>query len=209
MAGRFATLTLALAVVLASGPARAQTLEEPGGRQGYYLALGGYGVVDHTTEKGESLGAWGGSSFTLRFGQLLTRRFSLGLQIDSGGAKGRGQQGTFAGLSLEGGAAVVGNLAVRGGVGVGFVSLRDPAAEGAPTRGAAGSYYLLGASYDFFPGRTRRSGGFSISPTVQARFLPSTNVSTTLLFIGVDFVWWTGLPDNQLNLPDAEAYRRR
>ena len=61
-------------------------LELPRHRQGYYLALGNYALVTQTWEDGDSLGTWVGTGLTIRMGQMMTRRFGLGLQIDFGGS---------------------------------------------------------------------------------------------------------------------------
>jgi hypothetical protein len=196
---------------LAAAPARAQQLEPPRGRQGYYLGGGLFGVANHAWEDGEALGVWGGSGLGLRAGQLLTPRFGLGLQLQLGGASGDGQTAALFGFGLEGQATLVRNLAARAGVGFGFITLDDPDVDEGEIRGGAGGFYMLGLSYDFFPFRDEGegSGGFAISPTVELRFLPGGDVKTAVAFIGVDLLWWTGLPRNQLELPDAEAYKKK
>ena len=51
--------------------------------------------------------------------------------------------------------------------------------------------------------------GFAITPVVQARFIPGEDIKSALALFGVELGWWSGLPRNQLELPDSEAYRPR
>jgi hypothetical protein len=203
-----ATAAAAVTFTVDIAPARAQQLEAPRARQGYYVTLGIYGATTEAREKGDSLGPWAGSGGSLRVGQLVTSRFGLGLSLESGGTKGAGQQASLSALGLEASWVIRGNLAARGGIGIGFIRLHDPSnPTESSTRGVAGSWYSLGLSYDWFPSKKRLSGGFSIAPTVQARLLPGSDTTGFVTFFGVDLGYWTGLPKNQLDLPPAEAWR--
>jgi len=71
-------------------PVAAQELEPPRPRQGYYVSLGLYGMMSQAWEKGSTLGPWGGFGGSFRFGQLVTRRFGLGLSVENGGTSGGG-----------------------------------------------------------------------------------------------------------------------
>ena len=88
---RSANRDLAACLALLSGSARpdtarAQTLEPPAPRQGYYLSVGfHYGTIN-TWEDDEALGTWFNRATTIRLGQMLTRRLGLGLQIFTGSA---------------------------------------------------------------------------------------------------------------------------
>jgi hypothetical protein len=193
-------------------PARAQALdlEPPRHRQGYYLSFGVYGAATQAVERGDSVGPWFGYATALRAGQLVTRRFSLGFGIETASTRGSGQRGSLTALALEAGFAVVGNLALRGGVGVGFLNLKnpnDPTESG--LRGAGGSYLALGVSYDQFIGQKRLTGGLALTPVVEARVIPGNDTTGILMFVGVDLSYWTGLPVNQLDLPPEEAWRAR
>jgi hypothetical protein len=201
--------SLLLMAVASSRPARAQDLEPPRPRQGYYLAVGIYGAATQAYEKGNTLGPWVGSGYALRAGQLITRRFSLGLAIESGATKGDGQQSAATALSLEAGFVLVGNLALRGGAGVGFMQLKNPSdATESATRGAGGSWFGLGVGYDLFPSKKRLTGGFAFTPVIEARYVPGgSDTSGVVMFFGVDLTVWTGLPANQLALPPSEAWR--
>jgi hypothetical protein len=197
-------------LAIASRPAQAQELEEPRRRQGYYLSFGISGAATQAIEKGNSLGPWIGYGIAYRAGQLITRRFSLGLAVETASTKGDGQRGTVASLALDAGFAVHGNLALRGGAGFGVLQLKNPndPTESA-ARGAAGSWFALGASYDLFVGQKRLTGGLAVTPVVEARYLPGGDTKGVVMFVGFDLSYWTGLPLNQLNLPPSEAWRTR
>jgi hypothetical protein len=199
---------LMLAAVLAATPASAQTLETPRGRQGYYLGLGLHGMANHAWDDGDGLGVWGGSAFTLRFGQLLTRRFGLGLQIFSGGTTKGQQQASVFGLEIESQWELAWDLALHGGVGLGVLSLDDKSDPDEGLRGTVGAGYFLGLSYDFWPRRKRLTGGLAVTPMVQVRGIPGDSGAALMALFGVQVAWWTGLPREQLELPDSEAYKK-
>jgi hypothetical protein len=190
------------------GVALGQVLEPPRSRQGYYFALGYQLALTHPTEDGESWGVWPGGNLSLRFGQLITRRFGMGLQINSGSTKGQGQQAAAGGLELEGQWELARNLAVHGGVGIDVVSLSTVNGSDKKSRGTVGSGYSLGLGYDWFFGQ-RLTGGWAATPTVTARFVPGTTASAFIGLVGVQISYWTGLPRNQLELPPGEAFRRQ
>jgi hypothetical protein len=205
-------LLLAAVTLVAGGEraAHAQELETPRRRQGYYLSFGVYGAATQAFEKGDALGPWFGYGTGFRAGQLVTRRLSLGLAVESAATRGDGQRGSSTALVLDAGFVVVGNLAIRGGAGVGFLQLKNPNDKTeSSTRGAAGAYFALGAGYDLFVGQKRLTGGLSLTPVVEARYLPGGDTSGLVMFFGVDLCYWTGLPLNQLSLPAGEAWRAR
>jgi hypothetical protein len=205
---RFLLLACLCAVTAATSPGRAQTLEAPRGRQGYYLGLGGHGALSRSWEEGRADSLGFGGVGTLRLGQKVGRRLGFGLQIDMGSSAGDGQRATLGGLSMAAQWELVGNLAVHGGVGIGFVSLDDTRITDEDTRGGGGAYYLLGASYDWFPRRQRLTGGWSLAPTVQVRLLPGDDLTAGALFAGIDLLYWSGLPRHQLDLPHGQAYQK-
>ncbi len=207
-----ATTLLAAAIAAgASGRARAEDLEQPRHRQGYWVALGLYGLGQYNTEEGESLGVWPGMGYGLRFGELLTRRFGMGLNIDFGGSSGKGQTASLFGLGLEAQYEVANNLAVRAGFGLAAVGLMEDKKKNpdAVLRGSYGGAYSLGLSYDWFPWKRRLTGGFAVTPSIQVRFIPGDTITTVVGLAGIEIAWWTGRPMNQLDLPDAEAYKKR
>jgi hypothetical protein len=196
----------AAALLLAARTASAQELAEPRQRQGYYVAGGVHAAVAYSRDRGDSLGPWGGYATTVRLGQLLTRRLGVGIQLDLAGASGDDRTASLMGLGVGGQLEVAPNLAVHAGVGFGVVSLDDP--ERDETRGGYGAAYTLALTYDWFPGN-RRSGGWAITPGLRARAVPSDTVDSFALLAGVEISYWTGLPKNQLALPDSEAYASR
>lgn len=208
---RFAILAAALVAggILcgAARPARAQVLEPPRGRQGYYLALGYHLGMNKNWEDGRDWGVWPGSDINIRAGQLITRRFGLGLNIHFGGSKGEGQQaGTF-GLSIEGQWELVRHLGVRAGTGLDVVSIATVGADSSEAlRGTVGAGYFLGLGYDWFF-TNRLTGGWAVTPVAQARLVPGTTTTAFIGTVGVEITYWTGLPRNQLDLPPSEAFK--
>jgi hypothetical protein len=183
-------------------------LEPPRHRQGYYLALGQHALFAQNWDHGESLGVWTGSATTIRLGQLLTRRFGLGLQIDFGAARKGTETAAIVGLSLAGQWELFRHFAVHAGSGLGVVNVTDSREPDADLRGTFGAGYFLGASYDWFPWKRRLTGGFAITPTVQARIIPGSTFDSLVFLTGVQIGWWTGLPRNQLDLPVSEAFKK-
>jgi hypothetical protein len=191
-----------------TGVARAQILEPPRSRQGYYVALGLHLALNHNWEDGESWGLWRGGDLTLRLGQLLTRRFGLGLAMHYGATSGDAQKAALGGLALEGQWEVARNLALHGGAGIDVVSLSSADGQDKTTRGTVGSGYFLGLTYDWFFTH-RQTGGWAATPSVEARFVPGDTASAFMGLVGVQLTRWTGLPRNQLDLPPEDAYKRR
>jgi hypothetical protein len=198
-------VSLAALVVLAGGaalPVRAQTLEQPRARQGYWIGLGSVGVASYLTEEGKNRGVYTGYGFTFRVGQLLTERLGLGLLVEIGTLKKGSDKGMVGGLTLEGSATLWRGLSAHTGLGLGFVDLTDQSSQDKSLRGGAGSYFLLGTSYDFFPWRRRLTGGWALTPTVDFRVMPDGNIHAYTMFAGLQVVWWSGLPRQMLILPE-------
>ena len=215
---RLAKLIIAVAVavgaVSAARPARADApqaivLELPRHRQGYSLAIGNYALLTQTWDDGDSLGTWVGSGLSIRMGQMMTKRFGLGLEIDFGGSANGPEKASVFGLSMAAQWELLRNFAVHGGVGLGVLQLTDDRDPDAELRGAVGSGYFLGLSYDWFPFKRRLTGGFAVTPMVQARLIPGDEIKGMVFLFGVDLTWWTGLPNNQLDLPPAEAFKKQ
>ena len=167
---------------------------------GYSFALNKNWEGDKTWDSGRngaSKSGWPGSDPPLR----------AGAADPLGAATGQGQQSAFGGLTLEGQFEIAHNLALYGGIGVDVVSLTSQHIEDKTTRGAVGSGYYLGASYDWFFTK-RASGGWAVTPTIEARLVPGTTATGFIAVVGVQIVYWTGLPRNQLELPPGEAYKR-
>ena len=210
-------LTASIVLVLLALPVRAaraqspspsggKLLEPPRARQGYYVALGYHLNVNHNWEDNESWGTWLGTDLTIRLGQMITRRFGMGLQIHSGTTRGEGQQAALGGLALEGQWELVPNFAVRGGAGVDILSLTKQQGPNASTRGTVSTGYFLGFEYSWFFTH-RLTGGWAATPTVQIRLLPGDTASALMGTVGVQLAWWSGLPKNQLELPPGEGFK--
>jgi hypothetical protein len=196
---------LAALVVLVGGaarPARAQTLELPRARQGYWIGVGFVEPVSHLNEEGKNRGFYTGQGVSFRIGELLTQRLGLGLLVEYSGLKKGSDQGRVGGLTLEGSATLWRGLSAHTGLGVGFVYVTDQNSQDKSLRGGGGSYFLAGASYDFFPWRKRLTGGWAITPTVDFRAMPDGNIHAYTMFAGLQVVWWSGLPRQMLSLPE-------
>jgi len=207
-------LSIAVTLSAVTAPAFAQTspnavLEQPAPRQGYYLSLGVEAGPGFVWDKGDSLGARTLSGVPIiRLGEMFTSRFSLGLRLGLLGGSKSGTTTALGGLQIEAGYRAWKNLAVTAGVGAGYASVTQekPADPDDKQRGAYGALYVLDLSYDFFPYKKPFSGGLAITPKIGARGLPGDPINALAIVVGVDFIWWTGLPKNQLDLPPDRAF---
>jgi hypothetical protein len=199
---RVSLLVVLLALTAAARPARAQTLELPRARQGYWIGVGAVGVASHLNEEGKNRGFYTGGGFTLRVGELITERLGLGMLVEYAPIKKGSDQGSVGGLTLEGSATLWRGLSAHTGLGVGWVMVTDQDSVDKSLRGGAGSYFLAGVSYDFFPWRRRLTGGWALTPTVDFRAMPDGNIHAYSILAGLQVVWWAGLPDKMLKLPE-------
>jgi len=178
-------------------------LEEPRSRQGYWIGFGASGVAAQLTEQGKNRGIYSGGTGTFRIGQLVTRRLGLGLLVEYTGGIAKGSdKGSIGGLTLEGSCLVWRDLSVHTGFGIGYVMVSDSKAIDTSLRGGGGSYLLLGASYDLFPFKKVRTGGWAITPVVDFHVMPDGSIHFLALLGGLQATWWSGLPDNMLHLPE-------
>jgi hypothetical protein len=203
---------IALCSVLGTAQrAHAQTQELPRQRSGYYLAFGLMGGASKAWRSGEPLDELGGgSAFGFRFGQMLTPHLGLGLRFDAGGGRAGPEQLTLASLALEGQWEFATNLSLRAGIGPALVALENPDDPFAEQKATFGAGYSLGLSWDWFPfGSASSSGGFAFTPLMSARFVPGRDATALTFLVGVEFTWWTGLPRDQLILPEDKAYAPR
>jgi hypothetical protein len=197
-----------LMVTALSFAAEAQTLERPRPRQGYFLGGGLFFAGTRITESGKNLGFWPGSMYTSHLGQMLTSHLGLGLGFQYGGTGHDPDFASFGGLSLEGQWEFVRNFAIQAGVGFGVVGLIDRDHPNDPLRGSYGGAYSLALSYDWFPFHGRPSGGWAFRPVATVSYLPDSPVSSLIFGLGVEVMYWHGLPSNQLDLPAGEGYER-
>jgi hypothetical protein len=200
-------VTSMLVLLALTGVARAQDLEAPRPRQGYYAAGGLHASLQHNRDDDGSLGTFRGSALSLRLGQLLTPRFGLGFQLDLGGGSHGDDTASTIGLGLGGQVVLAPNLALHAVVGLGVVSITEKVGAEEELRGSYGSAYTVGLTYDWFP-RPCSSGGWAITPALQLRALPGDPIDSYTATIGVEITWWTGLPRNQLDLPPDRAFTR-
>ncbi len=194
-------LALALLVGGTTRAARAQSLEQPRARQGYWIGLGLLYTASQLREDGNKR-LYTGSGFNLRIGQLITERLGLGLAFEYSGIAKGSDKGSTGGLSLEGSMTLWRGLSVHTGLGVGFVMVTDDDSRDKELRGGGGSYFLGGISYDFYPWRKRLSGGWALTPTVDFRAMPDGNIHAYTVLAGLQVTWWSGLPRNMLILPE-------
>lgn len=199
----------AAAVALVAGARGASAdglLQKPRPRQGYYIALGGQGTMIYASENGDGVGPMPGFAVTLRLGQMITPRLGLGIAMDGGSASSGDDSATLAGLALAGQIEVARNVALHAAVGLGVVTLSGPDDRDGESRGVAGAGYTVGLTWDWFTGH-RQSGGLALTPGVRLRVVPGDTDAFAAL-VGVELTWWTGLPENQLDLDAASAFRR-
>lgn len=198
-------------IVGAPTPARAQTLEAPRHRQGYYIIAGYQLALGKVWEDNESWDVWRGADFSIRLGEMLTRRFGLGLQLlHVGSVAGQGQRAALGGLGIEAQWEVANNLALIGEIGFDVISLSTTsktAAASSSSRGTFSSGYALGLSYDWFLGN-RLTGGFSLAPILQARLIPGNSTQAFVGTVGLQICYWTGRSLNQLDLPPDAAFKK-
>ncbi|MFH0899252.1 MAG: hypothetical protein V2A73_01355, partial [Pseudomonadota bacterium] len=203
--------TVLVGLTAAPTTAAAQELQAPRPRQGYYVTLGTHGTVERTSEEGDALELSNGWTTTIRLGQLISNRrgLGLGLLFDFGTASGSDQQqSSMTGIGLAAQVEVAANLALHGAVGFAVLTIDDRREQDDPLRGTYGAAYTVGLTYDWFFTNRQRSGGWAVTPTLFVRWLPGDNISSVAGFLGLELSYWTGLPKNQLSLPDAQAYSR-
>lgn len=188
--------------------AEAQTLELPRPRQGYYVG-GGLGLVGAKVwDDGEPMKLGSGSAITLRTGEMLTTHLGLGLSIDTLGATVGKYSASWAGLALEGQWEFMENLSLRGSAGLAFLVLDDTSDPDADLRGSYGTGYTLGLSYDWFFHKAKPSGGWSLQPILLCRYLADDPITSVTGLVGIEVLYWTGLPKNQLKFAPGEGYEK-
>lgn len=186
--------------------AQAQVLELPEARQGYFLSVGPHFTMSKVWMDGEHYGVWPGYEVGLHFGQMVTRRFGLGLQVHNGLGKGDAQTVSTFGLELEAQWALRPRLAIHASAGIDTFSVRADSGKDKSLRGTAGSGYSLGLSYSWFFTH-RLSGGWALTPRFDVRLVPGSDTKVLVGVVGFEIAWWSGLPRNQLELPASEAYK--
>jgi hypothetical protein len=189
-----AAATLAIGV---ERGAQAQMLREPEARQGFYVSVGAGANALTAWDKGQRDSAAAGLAYTIRFGEMLTDRWGLGLAIAGGSGARSGVTTEVAGLTLEAQARLWRHLAAHIGVGAGAASAKDPSRVGDETHGSYGSLLTAGLSYDAFVTR-RLTGGWAITPGCGLYALPGGDVSAVAAVLTLGVSWWSGLPAREL-----------
>jgi hypothetical protein len=191
-------LLVAAALVLGAGrAAQAQTLRDPEARQGFYVSFGAGANAIGAWDKGRRDETAAGLAYTLRFGEMLTDRWGLGLAFEGGSAAHAGITSQIAGLTMEAQARLWRHLAAHAGIGVGAASAKDPLRVGDETHGTYGSLLTAGLSYDAFVTR-RPTGGWAVTPALGLRAVPGGDVSAIAGVVTVGITWWSGLPPREL-----------
>ena len=177
--------------------ARTQTLRDPESRQGFYVSAGAGANTLSVWDKGQRDDTAAGLAYTLRFGEMLTDRWGLGLAIEGGSAARLGITTQLAGLTLEAQARLWRHLAAHAGAGVGVAAAKDPSRIGDETHATYGSLLTAGLSYDAFVSR-RLTGGWAITPACELRAVPGGDVSAIAAVVTLGVSWWSGLPAREL-----------
>lgn len=200
------TLTAAALVAAPTG-ATAQVLSPPQARQGYYLSAAAHAVGAHTTER--DLGRLGlglGGAAGARIGEMVTPWLGLGFAASGGSLDdGRWRQ-SYGGLLLDAQLVPWRHLALHLGAGVGFVRATDQEQKVDGTVGTAGAYYSAGLRYDVFPLYGHGSGGLALTPGVQIKHFPGESLRSTMVWLGIEGVYWFGLDKQELELSPDEAF---
>jgi hypothetical protein len=195
--GRRLVLVATTLALLAGRGVRAQALREPEARQGFYVSFGAGANALSAWDKGQRDSTAAGLAYTLRFGEMLTDRWGLGLAIEGGSAARAGLTTQLAGLTLEAQARLWRHLAAHAGVGAGVASAKDPLRVGDETHGTYGTLLTADLSYDAFVSR-RPSGGWALTPACGVRAVPGGDVSAIAAVLTVGVSWWSGLPAREL-----------
>jgi len=200
----FAILTL---VVAAARTAAAADLVAPAPRQGYYASFGGAGIIGHASDdKRHSTLDYPGGTLSLHFGQLITERVGAGLHLEYGLGRDDRRMAGLGGIGLEGQLALVDTLALRAETGVGYFQTTNMDDKTEPSRGTGGAYYGAGLTYDLFFTSANRSGGWALTPGLYVKYLPGDRYRTVVLWAGLELTWWSGLPQQALDLPPDRAF---
>lgn len=204
---RLTTLAILAATLGAARVAAAADLVPPAPRQGYYISVGGAGVMGRAQDDKRHLTLeYPGATLSMHFGQLITERFGAGLHMEYGVAKAERRQAGLAGMGFEGQAVLVDTLALRLEAGVGYFQTVNLDDKSEPSRGTGGAYYGAGLTYDLFFTKPGRSGGWAVTPGLYVKYLPGHRYRTVVLWAGLELSWWSGLPHQALELPPDQAF---
>ncbi len=180
----------------------------PKARQGYWLSVGGaLGLTLNDSEERKSPENQLGGLLNFQLGEMVTSWLGIGLQANFGWAEDDQWNTLYGGLLLDIQLVPIDHLAIHFGAGGGGLRSTHKTDEETPLQGTGGGYYMLGLSYDAFPlYKEGSSGGFSATPSIQLLHLPGTTFKSTIVTVGLNVTWWSGLDKNKLDLSIEEAY---
>ena len=141
---------------------------------------------------------------SLRAGEKLFDWMDLGIGLNMGANAGRDYWSLLGHLSIETQFRPIycnDAFFIRASAGFGFadVSRRKEGLE--KILGQVGGAYSLSVGYDFFPSYKKGSGGFALTPVVGIEVGTGDMLTSLMGFIGLEFTFWTGLPDEKLDVP--------
>lgn len=194
-------------------PAAADTprvqLEDPEPSQGHFIAMGVHGMAamafdaNRTTRKPTV-----GQGFSLRLGESLTDWLDLGLAFALGSTSGPPENAlTLGRFGLTSQLYLDERLFIQAGLGATYTHGNDPE-DHARERGRYGDVYLTGIGYNLYISDNNQSGGWVFTPVLTAELSPSSNFTSSALWLGVEISWWSGLTRDKLNLPLDKAYAK-
>ena len=189
-------------------PSEGVVLSDPGPRQGYYFALGGFGGVAgfHHYKEGW-LPVFGGGGGAIHTGQALNDLVALGLDIAVIGGGNADRNLLMGRIGLELRIHPVGNWFLRPAVGFGFTDFYRKSKAVKKVEGTIAASYMLSVGYDFVLSKKRfGSGGYTLSPVVWISGANGINLNSVSGGIGIEIARWGGLDRNQLNLSVDDAY---
>ena len=184
-------LSLGLSSVALAAP-------EDRGPRGSYVAIATGIVMGSATDvEGESAGSHIGSAFSLRFGEEVLPRLTVGMNIS--GAQANANQSLyetyFAGLLFDASWQPAEDLplSILFGTGFGGGELTPKGADGFKGQ-VAGAIHILGLQYDLRWPRNH-GGGWCLSPYLRGHFLPASGESEAQIFtwaMGIETNWSWG-----------------
>ena len=182
-------------------------LEKPKPAQGYYLSLGAYSVGAMAfDEQRDTRAPTLGPGFSLGYGQALTPWLELGLGIGYVQTVGEPVDTlSLFRMGLDSRWHFTERWFANAGFGVSAGQGEDPEDAGV-TRDRYGDVYHLGLGRNLYLSSANQSGGWVLSPVLNAEIGPERPITTAAVWLGLEVSWWTGLPKRQLDLPLDEAY---
>ncbi|MGH1341725.1 MAG: hypothetical protein ACRBN8_09255 [Nannocystales bacterium] len=190
-----------------TGPEQAQVPPAPAPHQGHFVSVGLHygGLRARDTHRDGWRPLSHGPLLSIRAGEAITSWLDLG--VDLGLGLGVGPDSLRLGrVTAHARWYPFEHWFLHTGLGLGASGGPDPDYDGFD-RGRFGELYVVGLGTNRYVTRSTRSGGFALSPVLQAQVGPDPAFTTMALWIGLEFTWWSGLSRNKLRLPPERAYR--